>query len=100
MEIILLVTPLIRVVIQLIIVQINNLFIYYMPGDETADLVDENTQLLQNFNKINKRIVSLDAEEERTIKEYQAGQFYYVGGNIMLIVVIIAGIKIIKRTLD
>jgi len=81
-------------------VQINNIFIYYMSGSEIADLVDENTQLLKNFNSINKRIVSLDAEEERTIKEYQAGQFYYVGGNILLLVVIIAGIKIIKRTLD
>jgi hypothetical protein len=71
-----------------------------MSGNEITYLVDENTQLLKNFNSINKRIVSLDAEEERTIKEYQAGQFYYVGGNILLLVVIIAGIKIIKRTLD
>lgn len=71
-----------------------------MSGDETADLVDENTNLLKQFNIINKRIVSLDAEEERTIKEYQAGQFYYIGGNLLLLVVIIAGIKIIKKTFD
>tara|TARA_B110000444_G_scaffold203756_1_gene196336 strand:+ start:294 stop:539 length:246 start_codon:yes stop_codon:yes gene_type:complete len=81
-------------------VQINNIIIYYMSGDETADLVDENTNLLKQFNIINKRIVSLDAEEERTIKEYQAGQFYYIGGNLLLLVVIIAGIKIIKKTFD
>lgn len=71
-----------------------------MSSDETADLVDENTNLLKQFNIINKRIVSLDAEEERTIKEYQAGQFYYIGGNLLLLVVIIAGIKIIKKTFD
>ena len=67
---------------------------------DVSSLVDENTQLLRNFNKINKRLQSLDAEEERTIKEYQAGQFYYVGGNIILLLVIIAGYKIIKKSLD
>ena len=67
---------------------------------DVSNLVDENTQLLRNFNKINKRLQSLDAEEERTIKEYQAGQFYYVGGNIILLLVIIAGYKIIKKSLD
>jgi len=66
----------------------------------TSSLVDENTQLLKEFNKINKRLQSLDAEEERTIKEYQSGQFYYVGGNILLLIVIIAGYKIIKKSLD
>ncbi len=67
---------------------------------DVSNLVDENTQLLRNFNKINKRLQSLDAEEERSIKEYQAGQFYYVGGNIILLLVIIAGYKIIKKSLD
>lgn len=67
---------------------------------DVSSLVDENTQLLRNFNKINKRLQSLDAEEERTIKEYQAGQFYYVGGNIILLLVIIAGYKFIKKSLD
>ena len=67
---------------------------------DVSSLVDENTQLLRNFNKINKRLQSLDAEEERTIKEYQSGQFYYVGGNIILLLVIIAGYKIIKKSLD
>ena len=66
----------------------------------TSSLVDENTQLLRDFNKINKKLQSLDAEEERTIREYQSGQFYYVGGNIMLLLVIIAGYKIIKKSLD
>ena len=66
----------------------------------TSSLVNENTQLLRDFNKINKKLQSLDAEEERTIKEYQAGQFYYVGGNILLLIVIIAGYKIIKKSLD
>lgn len=67
---------------------------------DVSSLVDENTQLLRNFNKINKRLQSLDAEEERTIREYQAGQFYYVGGNIILLLVIIAGYKFIKKSLD
>ena len=67
---------------------------------DVSNLVDENTQLLRNFNKINKRLQSLDAEEERTIREYQAGQFYYVGGNIILLLIIIAGYKIIKKSLD
>jgi len=71
-----------------------------MSDDATTDLVNNNTELLIEFNKINKRIHSLDAEEERTIKEYQSGQFYYVGGNILLLLIIITGYKIIKRTLD
>jgi hypothetical protein len=65
-------------------------------GEYTTKLVNENTELLNEFNQINQRLHSLDAEEERTIKEYQMGQLYYVGGNIILLCVIIAGYKIIK----